>query len=55
MSGSDQAGVFEALLERGTLSDAITRRLGTEQRRAEIIDCYRELAQCLNGNRLFRP
>ena len=54
MSGSHQAEVFEALIERGTLAEAIVRHLGPEPRSADIVDCYRELAQCLQDNRLFR-
>jgi len=43
------------MLERGTLAEAIRRRLGEAPRRAEIVSCYRELGTCLAENRLFLP
>ncbi len=55
MSGSDQAEVFEALLGRGTLAEAIVQRLGAEPRISDVVGCYQELAQCLHENHLFRP
>lgn len=49
------AATVSAMLERGTLAEALRHRLGARPSRAAIIDCYRELAECLDRNRLFRP
>ncbi len=45
--------LLHQMLERGTLAEAIMARLGPEPDHASIQSCYRELAQCLNDNRLF--
>lgn len=42
------------MLGRGTLAEAIVRRLGKEPAQESIIDCYREIAQCLVDQRLFQ-
>lgn len=43
------------MLERGTLAEAIRRRLGEAPQREGIVSCYRELGICLAENRLFLP
>ncbi len=48
-------GLFERLLQRGDLAAAILDRLGVEPTRPAIVECYRELAECLSSNRLFLP
>lgn len=49
------AATLAEMIERGTLAESIARRLGGQPERARVIDCYRELAECLDRNRLFRP
>lgn len=46
---------LEAMIERGTLAEALIRRLGISPDRSAIVECYRELATCLAEDRLFRP
>jgi hypothetical protein len=41
------------MLERGPLGRAILDRTGSEPDSSAIIDCYRELAECLTQQRLF--
>lgn len=49
------AGMLSAMLERGTLAESLRQRLGERPARAAIAECFRELAQCLDSNQLFRP
>ncbi|MGY6555937.1 MAG: carboxylate-amine ligase [Wenzhouxiangella sp.] len=49
----DAARTLEAMLDRGTLAEAIIRRLGITPTPVQIVDCYREIGQCLIDNRLF--
>jgi hypothetical protein len=48
------AGTLSAMLERRTLAESLRERLGEHPARAALVDCYRELAECLDRNRLFR-
>lgn len=49
----DAAQTLAAMLARGTLAEAIMRRLGAAAGPVQIVDCYREIGQCLVENRLF--
>lgn len=49
------AATLSTMVERGTLGEALRRRLGEQPARTAIVDCYRELAECLDRNRLFQP
>jgi gamma-glutamyl:cysteine ligase YbdK (ATP-grasp superfamily) len=44
---------LSSMIERRTLAEAIHRRIGERPNRAAVVDCYRELAECLDRNRLF--
>jgi len=46
---------LEAMLARGPLARAILERVGAVPSPTSIVDCYRELAQCLAEQRLFEP
>lgn len=48
------ARTLEAMLARGTLAEAILRRVGEPVESERIIECYREIGQCLIDNRLFQ-
>lgn len=43
------------ILKHGNLSERITRALGADPSTAEIRTVYRDLAECLNTNTMFRP
>ncbi|MDZ7791032.1 MAG: glutamate-cysteine ligase family protein [Xanthomonadales bacterium] len=49
------ADTLSAMLERGSLAEAICTRLGEHPTREAVVECYRELAGCLEENRLFQP
>lgn len=44
---------LEQMLARGTLAEAIVERLGAQPERQRMVECYREIGQCLVENRLF--
>lgn len=46
-------GLLVRMLERGPLGRAILTRTGSAPDSRSIIDCYRELAECLTQQRLF--
>jgi len=46
---------LESLLMQGSLGERIRSRLGEQPGREAIIDCYRELGDCLALNRPFLP
>ncbi|NBB91619.1 MAG: glutamate--cysteine ligase [Gammaproteobacteria bacterium] len=52
---AESAAVLSAMADRGTVAEALRRRLGESPSRPAVVDCYRELAECLDRNRLFRP
>ena len=49
------SAVVGQIIERGSLAEAIMRRLGGHPASSDIIACYRELGTCLAENRLFQP
>lgn len=48
------AATLDSLLDQGTLAERIVGFLGVRENRERLIECYRELGQCLIDNRLFR-
>lgn len=48
------AATLSAMLERRTVAETLHSRLGPNPARAVIVDCYQELAECLDRNRLFQ-
>ena len=55
MTDSPLASTLEGMVARGTLAECIGARLGAESDQAALVEVYRELAQCLSDNRLYRP
>jgi len=51
---AEAARTLNVLLARGTLAEAVIRRLGDLAPHDQIIDCYGELGLCLSENRLFQ-
>lgn len=47
------AATLSAMMERRTLAETLHERLGEQPERAAVVDCYRELAECLDRNRLL--
>ncbi|TVQ35083.1 MAG: glutamate--cysteine ligase [Wenzhouxiangella sp.] len=50
---AEAASVLEQILQRGSLAEAIMKRVGAGPERAAIVSCYRELGSCLAENQLF--
>lgn len=48
------AATLDAMLDQGTLAERIVGSLGVRENRDRVVECYRELGQCLVDNRLFR-
>lgn len=48
------AEALEQIIDRGSLAEAIVRRVGASPSETDIRDCYRELGACLAKNRLFQ-
>ncbi len=55
MEGSPFARTLEGMVERGTLAEALVDQLGPAPEMSAIRDGYRELAECLQDNKLYRP
>ena len=55
MTDSPLASILEGMVARGTLAECIGARLGAGSDQAAVVEVYRELAQCLSDNRLYRP
>jgi carboxylate-amine ligase len=49
----DSAEIMKNILNQGALSQRIIKRLGENFSKQDIINVYRELAQCLEENKLF--
>ncbi len=49
----DGRAILEQMIRLGPLSDRILKRVGGSMDHSTIIDCYRELGQCLAEQRLF--
>ncbi len=47
------SAVLARIIQRGSLAEAIMRRVGAQPERADVLACYQDLGICLAENRLF--
>jgi glutamate---cysteine ligase / carboxylate-amine ligase len=55
MDGSPLGSTLEEMVERGSLAESIVHHLGPIPPGSAIDKVYREMAECLQHNRLYRP